>query len=132
MSAVKYNEAEEAFELEYKLWGNSAKVLFYVETEQQIMDDLSAISETLDRIDRNREKIAGIILREKVRHPHPEIKSFAESLSIDCAYVEPEDGEIYVRFIVSDAGCCLSDRLELEYSAENGVEVIGWYGQVMS
>ena len=126
-----YNEAEEAFELEYKLWGKETRVLFYVESEQEIMDGIAGISETLDRIDRNREKVAGIILRELGKAPLPEVKAFAQGLSIDCVYVEPEEGEVYVRFIAADAGGYLSDRVEMEYSEANGVEVIGWYGQVI-
>ncbi|SDA12286.1 hypothetical protein SAMN02910447_00570 [Ruminococcus sp. YE71] len=131
MSQIKYNEKQEAFELPYKLWDKDVTVLFYVEEEQEIMDNIAVIADALAKVDRNLEKIAEVILRDakgcgKLR---PDPKEFSKALSITDTFVELDEGEVYIRFVVADSSGYLKDRLELEYGESIGVEVIGWYGE---
>ena len=53
MSNIKYNEQEEAFELPYKLWDETRIVRFYVESEDEIMQNLKGIAEKLAKLDTN-------------------------------------------------------------------------------
>lgn len=131
MSQIKYNEKQEAFELPYKLWDKEVTVLFYVEEEQEIMDNIAVIADALAKVDRNLEKIAEVILRDtkgcgKLR---PDPNEFSKALSITDTFVELDEGEVYIRFVVADSSGYLKDRLELEYGESIGVEVIGWYGE---
>ena len=64
MSNIKYNEQEEAFELPYKLWGNTQTVRFYVEDEAEIMNNLSAIAGKLAKLDGSRKALAKLITDE--------------------------------------------------------------------
>ena len=131
MSQIKYNEQQEAFELPYRLWDKEVTVLFYVESEQEIMDNITVIADALAKIDRNPDKIAEVIVRD-VSAPgrlKPDPKEFVKGLSITDAFVELDEGEVYTRFAVADDSSFLRDKLELEFSDSMGVEVIGWYGE---
>ena len=64
MNQIKYNEKEEAFEISYKLWEKDVTIRFYVENQQEIMDNFSEIAQKLDKLNRNKKKIAEIISDE--------------------------------------------------------------------
>lgn len=134
MSGIKYNEEQEAYELEYELWGSSVRVLFYVGSESEIMDGIGEIADKLDRINRNKDKIAAVIMREgwyeKGRFPMLDEKKFAESLTIDDAFVDMEEDDgmnaAVIRFIVVSSEGYLKGRLALEIETDNGLEIVGW------
>ena len=62
MSNIKYNEQEEAFELPYKLWDETRIVRFYVESEDEIMQNLKGIAEKLAKLDGSRKQIAELLI----------------------------------------------------------------------
>ncbi len=131
MSQITYNEQQEAFELPYKLWDKEVTVLFYVESEQEIMENIKEIADALAKVDRNAEKIAEMIVRDKPNPARlrPEPKKLAETLSLTDVFVELDEGEVYVRFVVADSSGYLKDKLEIEFGESIGVEIIGWYGE---
>lgn len=95
MSNIKYNEAEEAFELPYKLWGNSQTVRFYVEEEAVIMDNLTAIAEKLAKLDGSRKLIAKLITDEG-HYEGGDADTLADNLSLENVYVDIDEDEIVV------------------------------------
>lgn len=134
MSGIKYNEEQEAYELEYSLWGNQVRVLFYVDSENEIMNGLSEIADKLERINRNKSKIAAVIMREgwheKGRFPMLDEKRFSDSLSIADAFVDMEEDDgmnaAVIRFIVTSSEGYLKGRLAVEIETDNGMEIVGW------
>lgn len=134
MSGIKYNEEQEAYELEYTLWGGQVRVLFYVDSENEIMDGLTEIADKLERINRNKNKIAAVIMREgwyeKGRFPMLDEKRFSDSLSIADAFVDMEDDDgmnaAVIRFIVTSSEGYLKGRLAVEIETDNGMEIVGW------
>ncbi len=131
MSQIIYNEEQEAYELPYQLWDGDVTVLFYVEDEQEIMDNIANIADALEKVNRNREKIAEVILRDR-KNPaklKPELKKFAEGISLTDVFVDLDEGEVYIRFVVADQSGYLKDKLEMEFGESIGVEIIGWYGE---
>ena len=95
MSNIKYNEAEEAFELPYKLWDNIQTVRFYVEDEKTIMDNLTAIAEKLAKLDGSRKHIAKLIADEG-HYEGGNADTLADNLSLENVYVDIDDDEIVV------------------------------------
>ena len=95
MSNIKYNEAEEAFELPYKLWDNIQTVRFYVEDEKTIMDNLTAIAEKLAKLDGSRKHIAKLITDEG-HYEGGNADTLADNLSLENVYVDIDDDEIVV------------------------------------
>lgn len=95
MSNIKYNEAEEAFELPYKLWDNIQTVRFYVEDEKTIMDNLTAIAEKLAKLDGSRKHIAKLITDEG-HYEGGNADTLADNLSLENVYVDIDEDEIVV------------------------------------
>jgi len=95
LSNIKYNEAEEAFELPYKLWDNIQTVRFYVEDEKTIMDNLTAIAEKLAKLDGSRKHIAKLITDEG-HYEGGNADTLADNLSLENVYVDIDDDEIVV------------------------------------
>lgn len=134
MSGIKYNEEQEAYELEYTLWGGQVRVLFYVDSENEIMDGLTEIADKLERINRNKDKIAAVIMREgwyeKGSFPMLDEKKFSDSLSIADAFVDMEEDDgmnaAVIRFIVTSSEGYLKGRLAVEIETDNGMEIVGW------
>lgn len=134
MSGIKYNEEQEAYELDYELWGNSVRVLFYVDSESVIMESIGEIADKLDRINRNKDKIAAVIMREgwheKGKFPMLDEKKFSDSLIIADAFVDMEEDDgmaaAVIRFIVVSGEGYLKDRLAVEIETDNGMEIVGW------
>ena len=51
LSNIRYNEAEEAYELPYQLWDNLQTVRFYAEDESAIIKNIQLIARKLDELD---------------------------------------------------------------------------------
>ena len=95
MSNIKYNEQEEAFELPYKLWGNTQTVRFYVEDEAEIMNNLSAIAGKLAKLDGSRKALAKLITDEG-HYEGGSADTLADNLSLENVYVDIDEDEIVV------------------------------------
>jgi len=95
LSNIRYNEAEEAFELPYKLWDNTQTVRFYVEEESVIMENLTAIAEKLAKLDGSRKLIAKLITDEG-HYEGGNTDTLADNLSLENVYVDIDDDEIVV------------------------------------
>lgn len=122
MSKIKYNEKEEAFEISYKLWDNDVTVRFYVEEEAEIMDNFSEIAQKLDKINRNKKKIAEIISDEGYYGGISE--TLADNLQITSAYIDIDEDGVVVCFNVDSTDGYLTP-LSIELGYDNGIEVTG-------
>lgn len=122
MNQIQYNEKEEAYEITYKLWDNAVTVRFYVEEQQEIMDNFSEIAQKLDKLNRNKKKIAEIIADEGYYGGLSE--TLAECLQITSAYVDVDEDGVVVCFNVDSTDGYLVP-LTMELGADNGIEVTG-------
>lgn len=123
MNQIKYNEKEEAFEITYKLWEKDVTVRFYVEEQQEIMDNFSEIAQKLDKVNRNKKKIAEIISDEGYYDGFSE--TLADNLQITSAYIDvDEDGVVVCFYVDSNDGYLKPLSMELGY--DNGIEIVGW------
>lgn len=123
MSQIKYNEKEEAFEISYKMWENDVTVRFYVEEEAEIMDNFSEIAQKLDKVNRNKKKIAEIIADDGYYSGASEI--LEGCLQITSAYIDiDEDGVVVCFYVDSTDGYLKPLSMELGY--DNGIEIVGW------
>lgn len=122
MNQIHYNEKEEAYEITYKLWENDVIVRFYVEEQQEIMDNFSEIAQKLDKLNRNKKKIAEIISDEGYYGGLSE--TLSESLQITSAYVDVDEDGVVVCFNVDSTDGYLVP-LTMELGADNGIEVTG-------
>ena len=122
MNQIQYNEKEEAYEITYKLWDNEVTVRFYVEEQQEIMDNFSEIAQKLDKLNRNKKKIAEIISDEGYYGGLSE--TLAECLQITSAYVDVDEDGVVVCFNVDSTDGYLVP-LTMELGADNGIEVTG-------
>ena len=122
MNQIHYNEKEEAYEITYKLWENDVTVRFYVVEQQEIMDNFSEIAQKLDKLNRNKKKIAEIISDEGYYGGLSE--TLSESLQITSAYVDVDEDGVVVCFNVDSTDGYLVP-LTMELGADNGIEVTG-------
>ena len=122
MNQIKYNEKEEAFEISYKLWEKDVTIRFYVESQQEIMDNFSEIAQKLDKLNRNRKKIAEIISDEGYYGGLSE--TLENSLQITSAYIDLDEDGVVVCFNVDSTDGYLQP-LSMELGTDNGIEIIG-------
>lgn len=122
MNQIRYNEKEEAYEITYRLWDNEVTVRFYVEEQQEIMDNFSEIAQKLDKLNRNKKKIAEIISDEGYYGGLSE--TLAECLQITSAYVDVDEDGVVVCFNVDSTDGYLVP-LTMELGTDNGIEVTG-------
>ncbi|MBP3379334.1 MAG: hypothetical protein J6K77_00515 [Ruminococcus sp.] len=99
MSNIKYNEEQEAYELPYKMWDKSIIVRFYTDAEETIIDNLSEIAVKLETINGSKKRLARMIADEGLYEGAGE--TLAKELIMDSIYVDIDDGEIVVCFVVS-------------------------------
>lgn len=125
MNKIQYNEEQKAFEITYKLWGNDTDVLLYVKSEQEILENLGEIAEKLDKIDRNRSKIADIIAR-RLRSIFARDDGFEKTLHISKALVDLDKDGAIVEFTVKSSDTSLKGAgIDLELSTDNSIEILG-------
>lgn len=131
MTGINYNAEQEAFELDYELWDKQVVVRFYVEDQQEIMDDLADIAKMLDKVNRNKQKIAEVILRDNwagsKKYLAESRESFVKGLYIDSCSVEiDEDMGIVVGLLVGGSEGSLKGLLSIELGEDSGLEILGW------
>ncbi|MCM1529035.1 MAG: hypothetical protein NC093_03465 [Alistipes sp.] len=101
MSNIRYNEEQEAYELPYKLWENSIIVRFYTDSEENILDNLSEIAVKLETINGSKKRLARMIADEGIYEGAGE--TLAKELVMNSIYVDIDEGEIVVCFVVSSS-----------------------------
>lgn len=117
MCKVKYSHGRQAFEIELEVWGRKKKIPIYVDDEKTAADSEQIITEKIDRINRNREKISRIafddysfiIRNDAYRFPEryesfkDTFEEFAGKLYISKIFADIyEDGEITIYFTVKE------------------------------
>lgn len=89
---------------------------------------VSFLSEKLERIGRNREKLAKIIIRDgwvdEADHTEEELKKFAENLNI--VRIEFDAEEKTVTLVVSDSCNIMESKLSIVMYEDNSIETEGW------
>ena len=89
---------------------------------------VSFLSEKLERIGRNREKLAKIIIRDgwvdEADHTEEELKKFAENLHI--VRIEFDAEEKNVTLVVSDPCNIMESKLGIVMYEDNSIETEGW------
>ncbi len=124
MSNIKYNEHEEAFELPYKIWGNTQTVRFYVEEEAEIMKNLSVIAEKLAKVDGAKSQIAGILIDEGY-YEGGSVDALANILNIQNVYVDIDEDEIVACFETGTDDGYMQGMVKMELYGEF-FEAVGW------
>lgn len=112
MNKIQYNSKEEAYEIKYKLWDKEITVRFYVEDQQEIMDNFSAIAQKLDMVNRSKNKIAEMIVDEG--YYEGSIESLEKCICITKAYIDIDyadenETEVVVCFTVAGTDGYMSD-----------------------
>lgn len=115
MCKVKYSHGRQAFEIELEVWGKNKKIPIYVDDEKTAADSEQIITEKIDRINRNREKISRMVFDDYLfgisndAYRFPELydsfndtfEEFAEKLYISKIFADIyKDGEITICFTV--------------------------------
>lgn len=137
MCKVKYSHGRQAFEIELEVWGRKKKIPIYVDDEKTAADSENIITEKINRINRNREKISRIVfdyysleissIAYRLPEPYESFKDtfeeFAGKLYISKIFADIyEDGEITIYFTVkSRKKYCLDVLKEFELYMANGI-----------
>lgn len=126
MSNIKYNEQEEAYELPYKLWDTPQTVRFYVDSEEEIMKNLSAIAQKLAKLDGSRQQIAEQIIDDGF-YEGGDPEALAKILELQNVYVDFDDEDIIVCFETGTSDGYMKDFISVELFADM-FEIIDWVG----
>ncbi len=124
MSNIRYNEQEEAFELPYKLWDNAVTVRFYVDSEEDIMNNLSAVAQKLAAVDGGKNKAAELLIDEGwYEGGNPE--ALAKLMKIQNVYVDIDDEDIVVCFETGTDDGYMKSYVHVELFGDL-FEITGW------
>ena len=126
MSNIKYNEQEEAYELPYKLWDTPQTVRFYVDSEEEIMKNLSAIAQKLAKVDGSRQQIAEQVIDDGF-YEGGDPEALTKVLELRNVYVDFDDGDIIVCFETGTNDGYMKDFISVELFADM-FEIIEWVG----
>lgn len=126
MSNIKYNEQEEAYELPYKLWDTPQTVRFYVDSEEEIMKNLSAIAQKLAKVDGSRQQIAEQVIDDGF-YEGGDPEALTKVLELRKVYVDFDDGDIIVCFETGTNDGYMKDFISVELFADM-FEIIDWVG----
>lgn len=126
MSNIKYNEQEEAYELPYKLWDTPQTVRFYVDSEEEIMKNLSAIAQKLAKVDGSRQQIAEQVIDDGF-YEGGDPEALTKVLELRNVYVDFDDGDIIVCFETGTNDGYMKDFISIELFADM-FEIIDWVG----
>ncbi len=124
MSNITYNEQEEAFELPYKLWGETRTVRFYVESEEEIMSRLKDVAEKLAKLDGSRRQIAELLIDEGY-YEGGDPDALAKILTLENPYVDLDEEDIVLCFDVSTDDGYMMDSAHAELLGDI-FEITGW------
>ena len=124
MSNITYNEQEEAFELPYKLWGETRTVRFYVESEEEIMSRLKDVAEKLAKLDGSRRQIAELLIDEGY-YEGGDPDALAKIVRLDNPYIDFDDDDVVLCFDVSTDDGYMMDSAHAELLGDI-FEITGW------
>lgn len=127
MDKIRYNEEQEAFEIDYELWGKTVTVLLYMEEQEEIMENLADIADKLAKLDRNKQRIAEIVKRDgrydKKRFPLLTAAELEAEMVIESAFVDmDEDGAVLGVTVVTENGS-LGEGVMVELVGDGGLEI---------
>ena len=123
MNKIKYNEQEEAYEIVYKIGDNDMTVRFYVEEQEDIMENIKNIAGMLDRLNRSKSDIAQLVSDEGYYEGAAEI--LEKGIILTKAYIDIDEDEVVLCFSVNSNDGYLRLPLALElYDGE--FEILGW------
>ncbi len=124
MSNIRYNKAEEAYELPFQLWDNLQTVRFYTEDENAIMENIQVIARKLDELDKAKEHISGLLIDDGYYEGGDPL-ALAKILQMKTVYVDIDDEEIIVCFEVTTSDGYMQGIAHGELYA--GIfEITGW------
>lgn len=122
MNKIKYNEKEEAFEIVYKIWSKDITVRFYVDSQDEIMKNISEIALQLEKVGNSRQEIARIVAEEG--YYEGAVETLEKSIEVTYAYVDiDEDGVVICMTVTSADGYLKPLAVEL---LDSDFEVTGW------
>ncbi len=124
MSNITYNEQEEAFELPYKLWGETRTVRFYVESEEEIMSRLKDVAEKLAKLDGSRRQIAELLIDEGY-YEGGDPDALAKIVRLANPYVDFDEDDVVLCFDVSTNDGYMMDSAHAELLGDI-FEITGW------
>lgn len=122
MNAIRYNDAEEAFEINYKIWNNEMTVRFYVEDQQKIIDNLSTVAQALAKLDGGRKKVCESIVNDG--YYTDAIELLEKSIRLLSVYVDIDEEGVVLCFTVECSDGYLAP-LSIELY-EDEFEPVGW------
>ena len=124
MSNIKYNEQEEAFELPYKLWDETATVRFYVGEEADIIKNLKDVAAKLAKLDGSRRQIAELLIDDGF-YEGGDPDALAKILALANVYVDFDDEDIVLCFDVYTDDGYMKAPAHVELFGEL-FELTGW------
>lgn len=122
---ITYNKKEEAYELPYKLWDSSVTIRFYVDEQQEILDNLTGIAEMLGRVDGNRHKIAEVLASDRYFGEDETADNLEPHICVSSAYFDIDDGDLTLCLSIASTDDYFFDKLGLEIGSDGGIEITG-------
>ena len=127
MDKIRYNEEQEAFEIEYSIWDKPVNVLFYMEDQQDIIDNISDIADKLGRIERNRTRIAEIIKRDgkydKKKFPLITSAEIEKIMAVESAFVDEDDDGLVLSVSINAKNGALGEGVMVELLGDGSLEI---------
>lgn len=106
MEKIKYDPKEEAYEIKYKIWEKDVTVRFYVEEQQEIMDNFKDIAHQLDKLNLSKEAVSKLIVNENKYRGFSD--TLIENIEVLKAYIDIDDEGSVLCFTVSSKDGCLA------------------------
>lgn len=122
---ITYDPKEEAYELPYKIWDEDVTVRFYVDEQQEIFDNLSAIAEMLGKVDSNKYKIADVLADDKYFSEDETADNLQQHISVDSLYFDIDGDELTLCMTVASSDSYFFDKISIEIGSDGGIEVTG-------
>ena len=122
---ITYDPKEEAYELPYKIWDEDVTVRFYVDEQQEIFDNLSAVAEMLGKVDANKYKIAGVLADDKYFSEDETADNLQQHISVDSLYFDIDGDELTLCMTVASRDSYFFDKINIEIGSDGGIEVTG-------
>lgn len=107
--------------------GKAGQGAFYMEDQQDIMDNISDIADKLGRVERNKSKLAEIIKRDgkydKKKYPLLTSAQIEEIMEIESAFVDEDDDGLVLSISVSAKNGALGEGVMIELLGDGSIEV---------
>ncbi len=130
VDTIRYNEKHEAFEITFDIWDKPTLVLFFVDDQQVIIDNLSVIAAKLDKISSKKSKLAQMIYDggwfNHQTYPFIEASELADAMFAAYLSVDIDEGEIFVNIAAAAKDDYFGGILNIEIGDDNGIEILGW------